>query len=57
MLEIMEAAEGTFAFKSSLSEMPGQSPFNASLEQAFEHASNKAASILDKAKLSLMVGE
>ncbi len=56
LLEIIEAVEGPIASRSEMAEQTKKAPFSIEMEKVCERASDKAASILSRAKLSQMVG-
>ena len=56
LLEIIEAADGPIASQLELVEQTKKAPFSVEMEKVFMKASEKAASILGRAKLSQMVG-
>ena len=56
LLEIIEAAGGPIASQLELVELTKKAPFSVEMEKVCERASEKAASILSRAKLSQMVG-
>jgi Rrf2 family protein len=56
LLEIIEAADGPISTQLEIVKMTGKAQFSLNMEKVCEKASEKAASILGKAKLSKMVG-
>ncbi len=52
LLEIIEAAGGPIATQLELAQMTKKAPFSVKMEKVCERASDKAASILSRAKLS-----
>ena len=56
LLEIIEAADGPIACQLEVVKLTGKAQFSLNMEKVCEKASEKAASILGKAKLSQMVG-
>ncbi len=56
LLEIIEAESGPIASRMELVELTKKAPFSVEMEKVFMIASDKAASILSRAKLSKMVG-
>ena len=57
LLEIIEAEGGTIASKLELAEMTNKAQFSVNMESVFVKGTEKAASILSRAKLSKMVGK
>ena len=55
LLEIIEAAGGPIASQLELAQMTKKAHFSVEMEKVFMRASEKAASILSRAKLSQMV--
>ncbi len=56
LLEVIEAAGGSIASHLELAQVAKKAPFSVKMEKVCERASDKAASILSRAKLSQMVG-
>ena len=56
LLEIIEASGGPISSQFALAELAGNAEFSIEMEKVFIKASEKAASILSRAKLSQMVG-
>ena len=56
LLEIVEAAGGPIAGQSELSQLAKKARFSGEMEKVCQKASQKAASILSRAKLSQMTG-
>jgi Rrf2 family protein len=57
LLEIIEAAGGPIASQLEMVELTKKAPFSVEMEKVCERASEKAASILSRAKLSKMVSK
>ena len=56
LLEIIEAAGGPIASQLELAQQTKKAPFSVKMEKVCERATEKATSILSRAKLSQMVG-
>ncbi len=56
LLEIIEAADGPISSQLELVELTKKAPFSVKMEKVCERATEKAASILGRAKWSQMVG-
>ncbi len=56
LLEIIEAADRPIASQLELAQQTKKAPFSMKMEKVCERATDKAASILSRAKLSQMVG-
>ncbi len=56
LLEIIEAVDGSIASQLELVELTKKAPFSVKMEKVCVRATEKAASILSRAKLSQMVG-
>lgn len=56
LLEIIEAAGGPISSQLELAQQTKKAPFSIEIEKVCKRASDKAASILSRAKLSQMVG-
>ncbi len=56
LLEIIEAVDGPISTQLELVEMTKKAPFSVEMEKVCKKATDKAVSILSRAKLSQMVG-
>ena len=56
LLEVIEAAGGPIASQLELAQVAKKAPFSVEMEKVCVRATEKAASILSRAKLSQMVG-
>ena len=56
LLEIIESAGGPISSQLEMAELTGNAPFSVEMEKVCKRASDKAASILSRAKLSQMTG-
>ena len=56
LLEIIESVDGPIASHLEMVEQTKKAPFSVKMEKVCERATDKAASILGRAKLSQMVG-
>lgn len=54
LLEIIESAGGPISSQLEMAELTGNAPFSVEMEKVCKRASDKAASILSRAKLSQM---